>query len=154
MVTPILIVSVFVLLFAWQEHRARRREHRLRHALTEEAAKLREDRDAAIRAVRWVPMKDHELFLLAKTGCLVCHGAGVYQAPREMLVEGKKVEGKQKAVCQCVVKRMVNNAKYAFAGDGIPVRLATQEELDAILPHEKVEGADGEADVIPIGGVH
>lgn len=126
---------------------------RVLYSATREARALRQERDAAIRAVRWVPMKDKDLFELAKTGCGVCHGAGHYQSSKSMIAEGKAIAGTQKAVCQCVVKRMLNNPKYAFAGDGIPVRIATQEELDALLPHERVDGAGDKADVIPIGSV-
>lgn len=124
--------------------RERRAHHETRRVLTEQAAEYREGRDAAIRAVRYVPLKDPDLEKLAKTGCNVCHGAGHYQHI------DKTNNLKNKAVCQCVIRRMANDAKYAFLGDGIPARIATQAELDAILPHEKVSGDEGEADVIPI----
>lgn len=111
--------------------RARAETHRVRADLTNAAGDLRAERDAAIRAVRWVPLKDDELFALAKTGCSTCHGAGKY-------MHGKGIEAK-KAVCQCVIRRIANNAKYAAIGDGTPVRIATQAELDAILPTETNE---------------
>lgn len=132
--------------------RERRAHHKTRRELTEQMADFREERDAAIRAVRWVPMKDPDLVKLAKTGCGTCHGAGHYQHV------DKTNNRRSKAVCPCVFKRMANDPKYGALGDGTPVRLATKAELDAILPHERQSGEDGEADVIPLapgnGEVH
>jgi hypothetical protein len=144
MVTFLLLVVVVVL--AVLLARQRRREDAIRSDLTEKMGDFRAERDAAIRAVRWVPMKDEDLVKLAKTGCNTCHGAGHY------MFTDKANDRKTKAVCKCVVIRMANDPKYAFAGDGIPVRIATQAELDAILPNERSEKTA--ADVIPIGGVH
>jgi hypothetical protein len=132
--------------------RERRAHHATRKNLTDQMSQFREDRDAAILAVRWVPLKDPDLAKLAKTGCGTCHGAGHYQ-------HVDKSNGlKHKAICQCATRRMMNDAKYAFVGDGIPVRIATKEELAVILPNERQEGTEGEADVIPIaagnGEVH
>ena len=123
-------------------YRQRGQVSAVRAELTQQMGEFRAERDAAIRAVRWVPMKDQDLVKLAKTGCSTCHGAGHY------MFTDKANDRKTKAVCKCVVARMSNDPKYAFAGDGIPVRIATQEELDAILPHEKTSNH------MPIGGVH
>lgn len=119
---------------------------KLRKTLTDDLSRLRDERDTAIRAVRWVPLKDRELADLSKTGCKTCHGQGHYQH-----LDKLNGDVQRKALCQCVVRHMLNDAKYAFVGDGIPVRVATAAELDAILSNEKVSGSDGEADVIPIG---
>ncbi len=106
-------------------YRARRETHRVRADLTEQIAQFREQRDAAVRAVRWVPVKGKELQELSKTGCGNCHGEGVFGVKNNM------------NVCFCVIKNVSGRAEYSALENGILVRLATQAELDAILPNER-----------------
>ncbi len=114
------VVWLFVLVL-----RERAAHHDTRKDLTEKLADVREQRDAVVRAVRWVPLKRPELAALAKTGCNHCHAEGV---------TGVKGDFK---VCFCVLKAIAGRGDYGAMADGVPVRLATQAELDQILPAEK-----------------
>ncbi len=105
--------------------REKRAHHKTRAELTEQIANFREQRDAAVRAVRWVPVKGKELQELSKTGCGNCHGEGVFGVKNNM------------NVCFCVIKNVSGRAEYSALENGILVRLATQAELDAILPNER-----------------
>lgn len=108
------------------------RQATLLKSLAKAAKQAMDERDAAIRSVRYVRMTNAEFEKLAKTGCTHCHGVGVH-GPREA-----------PTVCKCVLKRVANHANYAMFPDGTLCRLATQMELDAILGQERTD------DVIPI----
>ncbi len=128
--TTLLILLGLVAGFSYLLHREQRAHHATRKNLTEELAKALEQRDAVVRAVRWVPLKRPELRELAKTGCEQCRGEGAIDVYRP---GGKKGVD----VCFCVMKKLAGRGDYAMIADGVPVRLATQAELDAILPNEK-----------------
>ncbi len=128
--------------------------HETRKTLTESLGTLREERDAAILAVRWVPMVNAEFTALAKKGCNSCNSMGYVKGSQIATdqngeqVRNDKGEPMVRAftkVCTCVFKAMSNNAKYAAVADGIPVRLATKEEIAAALNTEKHDN------VTPIG---
>lgn len=111
--------------------------HRMRARLTLALGEMRAQRDTAIRAVRWVPLKKHEITALSKTGCGSCHGDGTIFKP------GAKGEKASMDVCKCVFKSIANRADYGALENGVVVRLATSEEVAQILPAERQDNVIG-----------
>ncbi len=129
----IILVVVLVACIVIDTHffkRERAAHHTTRKDLTDRLGEALAQRDAAVRAVRWVPLKRPELRALAKTGCEQCHSEGAIEVHRG---GGKKGVD----VCFCVMKKIAGRGDYAMVADGVPVRLATQSELDLLLPNEK-----------------
>ncbi len=74
------------------------------------------ERNAAIEAVRWVPLTSAEINRLAKTGCATCFGAGY--------TDTQHASGVLRKLCDCVQKKMRADRKYGFGDNGTPLRLA------------------------------
>jgi hypothetical protein len=130
-------------LVGWLQQKSK---HRLRATLTETIGRLRGERDAVLDGVRWVPMKNEEFKILAKQGCKTCGGLGyvkgskVVKNDKNEVVKNDKGEELVRAftkVCTCVVKAMAGNPMYGAVADGVPVRIATKEEVAAIKATEK-----------------
>ena len=101
------------------------RERRRNKPLLDLLIKRTEERDAAIKGVRWVQMTPEEIARIAKTGCNGCHGSGT------------KSEG---VACPCILKVLSNSPNLAIMPVGehlCPAKLATGPELDRILANEK-----------------
>jgi hypothetical protein len=154
-----ILAAALLVWVAWKVHT--RKLHALRSELTKSIGDLRAERDAAILAVRWVPMVNAEFTALAKSGCNNCNGLGYIKGSAKVRgVDGKLLKNDKDEelvraftkVCVCVYKAMANNPKYGAVADGVPVRLATKEEVEAQLAHEAQQTAPREKydNVIPI----